>query len=443
MIMELIREIAQLIEATSGFVVSEQGFPILERFVMQRVERGGFADIERYVDYLRRHPDSEEWRHILSKITIKESYLFRAHAQFDALANIVLPEIAQLRTDRRLRVLCAGCARGEEAATLAIVLADHPVVGDWMWSVLATDVDEAALADARKGIFGMRAVARVPSETLDRHFACRGDLYELDRELLKRIEFRRLNLVDQLLDLDGGDFDVIFLRNVLIYFRPELQRRVVETVELALSENGVLFLGPSESLLHLGTRLKARDLGDCFCYEGPSAKETETPTTVVAETSRARLSSSMGETVKRTETARQSEPVPTFDIRLEFMVEALANGDSGRAVAGLRALRHERPESAVTHALEGVALERTDDLAGAAQAYRAALYLAPEMDEVRFLLAQVLDGLGRFAASAREYRTALSGLGPAEGYIVGVLARLGFPDHRQMTEICRENLSTK
>jgi chemotaxis protein methyltransferase CheR len=438
---ELVQEIAQLIEATSGFVVSEQGYPTLQSFVVQRIERGGFRDVERYVDYLRRHPDSEEWRHILSKITIKESYLFRAKAQFDALSSTVLNEISERRSGRRLRVWCAGCARGEEAATLAIVLADHPVVGDWSWSVLATDVDQTALADARRGVYASRAVSRVPAATLARHFVRRGEQFQLADELLRKIEFRRLNLVEQSLDLGESDFDVVFLRNVLIYFRPELQRRVVETVEQSLSEDGILFLGPSESLLHLGSRLHARDLGDCFCYGRARSYSGEKPATTHAEPAEDRSSThSAGEPRAGTESSHPSEQPPPFDHRLESMIDALARGEYGRAVAGLRALRHERPESAVAHALEGAALERNGDEQGAARAYRAALYLAPEMDEIRFLLAQVLDTLGRSAAAVREYRTALSGLGPAGGYITAVLGRLGFPDYDQMSRTCREKL---
>ena len=122
---EPIQEIAQLIESVSGFVIGDRSTSALASFVRERVARGGFAGVERYIDYLRRHPESEEWRHILSKITIKESFLFRAVAQFKALENTILGEIAGRQAKRRLRVWCAGCARGEEAATLAIVLADH------------------------------------------------------------------------------------------------------------------------------------------------------------------------------------------------------------------------------------------------------------------------------------------------------------------------------
>lgn len=442
---EMIDEVAHLIEAASGFVIGDQNTDVLVSFVRERVARGGFSGVERYVDYLRRHPDSEEWRHILSKITIKESYLFRANAQFEALVGTILSEIARRRTDRRLKVWCAGCARGEEAATLAIVLADHPVVGTWQWSVLATDVDEAALVEAERGVYGPRAVGRVPATTLERHFVRHGDRYELKAELRGRIDYRRLNLVKQPLDLAGELFDVIFLRNVLIYFRPEIQRRVVESVEEVLEPEGVVFLGPSESLMHLGTRLRARDLGDCFCYRLPRTSGEDGTDAVIADHTGGPTPSStlVGPVSMPRATPHDRDTSLSFDVRLEAMIRALENGQNRRAVAGFVSLRRELPESAVTHALEGVAYEQLADQEKAANAYRAALYLSPEMDEVRFLLARVLEGLGRSREAAREYRTALAGLGPAGGFMTSILNRLGFPDHHQMSQICLEKIKCK
>jgi chemotaxis protein methyltransferase CheR len=440
----MIDEVAQLIEAASGFVIGDQNTDGLVSFIRERVARGGFSGVERYVDYLRRHPDSEEWRHILSKITNKESYLFRANAQFEALADTILGEIAGRRTDRRLKVWCAGCARGEEAATLAIALADHAVVGTWQWSVLATDVDEAALVEAERGVYGPRAVGRVPAPTLERHFVRHGDRYELRPELRRRIDYRRLNLVEQPLDLAGEFFDVIFLRNVLIYFRPEIQRRVVESVEEVLDPEGVVFLGPSESLMHLGTRLRARDLGDCFCYRLPRKfGEEGTDAAVADRTGGPTPGPAVGPVSMPWATPYDADSSLSFDLRLEAMIRTLENGQDRRAVAGLVSLRQEFPESAVTHALEGVAYEQLADLEKAASAYRAALYLAPEMDEVRFLLARVLEGLGRSRAAAREYRTALTGLGPARGFMTSILERLGFPDHNHMSQICLEKTQCK
>ena len=441
---EQIHEIAQLIEDASGFVIGDRSTDALASFVQDRVARGGFSGVERYIDYLRRHPDSEEWRHILSKITIKESYLFRAHSQFEALENTILGEVAGRRTGRRLRVWCAGCARGEEAATLAIVLADHPIVGDWQWNVLATDVDEAALADAKKGVYGPRAVGRVPAATLERHFVRHDRYYELNPELRRRIEYRRLNLVEQPLDLGGELFDVIFLRNVLIYFRPEIQRRVIESVEEMLEPDGTVFLGPSESLIHLGTRLQARDLGNCFCYRQRPKSSDEGAENVIADDAVKTTPVQNADPVPMPRMPSDDvDSVPSFDVRLEAMIRTLEEGHHQRAVAGLAALRHELPESAVAHALEGVAFERLTDPEKAAHAYRAALYLAPEMDEVRFLLACVLERLGRSRAAAREYRTAQTGLGPASGLMTSILKRLGFPDHHEMSEICRKKINSK
>jgi chemotaxis methyl-accepting protein methylase len=439
---ELIREIALLIEAASGFVIGDRSSDVLASFVRERVAQGGFAGVERYTDYLRRHPDSEEWRHLLSKITIKESYLFRAEAQFEALADTILGEIAGRRTDRSIRVWCAGCARGEEAATLAIVLADHPVIGTWQWSVLATDVDEEALADAERGVYGPRAVGRVPAGTLERHFRRHHQRYELDPDLRRRIEYRRLNLVEQPLDFEGELFDVIFLRNVLIYFRPEIQRRVVESVEEVLEPEGALFLGPSESLIHLGTRLQARDRGNCLCYRRPPAAGGASAEPVVeAPVVRQTPAPTLGRVPMPRIPAVETDSAQSFDARLEAAIDALEGGHNQRAVAGLAALAHELPESALVHTLEGVAFERLADPEKAAQSYRAALYLAPEMDEVRFLLARVLEKMGRSRAALREYRTALTGLGPASGVMTSILKRLGFPDHHQMSQTCREKIN--
>jgi Tfp pilus assembly protein PilF len=137
----------------------------------------------------------------------------------------------------------------------------------------------------------------------------------------------------------------------------------------------------------------------------------------------------------------ETDSAQSFDARLEAAIDALEGGHNQRAVAGLAALAHELPESALVHTLEGVAFERLADPEKAAQSYRAALYLAPEMDEVRFLLARVLEKMGRSRAALREYRTALTGLGPASGVMTSILKRLGFPDHHQMSQTCREKIN--
>ncbi len=435
-----IRELARLIEDVSGFVIVDGRFGALEDLARERVVRAGYADIESYVQSLGRQGDSDELRRLLGLITIKESYLFRGRAQFDALDETVLSEITARRRDRRVRVWCAGCARGEEAATLAIVLADHAVVRNWRWSILATDVDGAALTEAQAGLFGNRAVARVSPDCLHRHFKARGDRFELDPELRARIEFRRVNLAEQPLDLGREAFDVIFLRNVLIYFRPELQRRVITAVGSVLATDGSLFLGPSESLLHLDSGLQARNLGGAFCYHHRRRAAIDAAFTEVTEEIPPAADGATENPVSgRTPSPSAGDDGPTIEVLLEKMIGCLEKDEVHGALDAIDEARTKFPENAVAHGMEGIARERTGDLDAAVLSYRAALYLDPEMGEIRFLLARCLRTLGRGVPAAREYGAVLKVLGKPSSKMGTVMRRFGLPTADEMIEECRMN----
>jgi chemotaxis protein methyltransferase CheR len=385
--------------------------------------------------------DSPEWRHLLSRITVKESYLFRGRAQMAALESTILEELAALHRDRRLKVWCAGCARGEEAVTLAIVIASHPVVGGWDWRILATDVDDHALDEARRGRYGERAVARVPAEVLESRFEKRGDTYQFDPTLLSRIEYRRLNLIDRDAVLDAGPFDVIFLRNVLIYFRPEQQRRVVETVERALAPDGVLFLGPSESLLSLGANLRPRNLGSCFCYRWPPAGDGVLPSDDAGRGAMSTVSRGKLGISRPPEGPRTPADWHAPDERIRRLLEAFESADFEQARKIALTLRHEYPENPIAHALVGFADSRLTDFAAAVLAYRGALYLDPSAPEIRFLLAVALESDGRVQRALREFRSTLVALGSDPAAPSPIYRSIGLPARDQLIIICRKKIS--
>ena len=430
------RELAELVENMSGIVVPEHDLERLGILALERAAATGRRDVGDYFALLRRDAGSDEWPVLLSRITNKESYLFRGGAQFEALESTILPELADRRRDHHLNVWCAGCARGEEAATLAIVLADSSVVGDWSWRILATDVDSAALAEAREGLFGRRAVAKVSEDALDRHFTPRGDRFELDSALRARIHYRPVNLAARPLEVRDGPFDVIFLRNVLIYFRPEVQSKVVSAVEGELAADGSLFLGPSESLLSLGSGLGARDLGSCFCYrrmpvDGRSAGLVARNTD--SEEAPPPAAPSGARQFPRLDEERVED-------RLEAVVDALDMGEDVRAAEIIESLLSRFPESAILHALKGLVHDRCGEAETAVQAYRAALYLAPGMVETRFLLARSLTDLGRTRRASHEYRAVLASLGASSERTPSVFARLGLPSFDAMGDACRDAL---
>ena len=275
----VLARLAHLVEEASGNAVGPAQAPLLAEAGRRRAAAGGFADLAAYVQALEGGALADEWRQLLPLVTVKESYFFRTPEHFRAVVEVVVPQLLVARAGtRRLRLWSAGCARGEEPATLAIVLAEVRELAGWDWRILATDVDEEALAVAQSGVYGARAVAAVPEPLRHRYFRERGGKFHLSAHLQERLDYRALNLVHAPFDLPEQPFDVVFLRNVLIYFRPEAQQRLVQAIVPTVAPDGFLFLGPCETLWQLTDQLAPVDLGDCFCYRHPAPAPPPAPT---------------------------------------------------------------------------------------------------------------------------------------------------------------------
>lgn len=454
-------ELAALIEQNAGNVVPETHYPFLDRILLTRMRAVGLETRRDYVEALREGRLEEEWAQLLPQITIKESYLFRTPQHFAAVETL-LPGLLEKRAgERRLDFWSAGCAHGEEAATLAVVLAEQRALQGWDWRIVATDVDETALAVARRSTFAGRAMARVPPPLVERWFVARGPGYQLHPELRARIEFRTVNLVHEPYPFGEHSFALIFLRNVLIYFRPELQRQVVTSVVRRLAADGVLFVGPSESLWQLELPLAPVEHDGCFGYVRATVanpphrrgdrvvprNETAAPAGAAASGGRDRLPSS-GERVSAATAAAgtRAKPAPTglpaapagvtqvpvasdppngarapaaavgeaAPLALA-VVAALGRGDLAAATAAVVAALAVEPTSAVLRGLEGLALDLGGDGEGALRAYRAALFLEPQLFQVRLVCADLSRRSGDAAAAHRHYREALRTLQGAGG----------------------------
>ncbi len=261
------RQLAELVREETGNIVPPERHDFLEEIAERRRRALALPSAGAYLEKLAAGDLDREWEALVSLVTIKESYFFRAPQQFEAIREHVLPRLLRARAGaRRLRVWSAACARGEEPATLAMLLAGEPELAGWDWSLVATDLDAEAVELARRGIYSERAVAQVPADLLARWFSRRGKLFELSPEIRERIDYRPLNLAHPPYDLPATEFDLILLRNVLIYFRRPLQRWVVGQVAKSLARKGYLFLGASETLWQIQEDLESVDLKTCFCY---------------------------------------------------------------------------------------------------------------------------------------------------------------------------------
>jgi len=421
----------------------------------RRSQARGFAAVEEYVQALAAREIEDEWTHLIPLVTIKESYFFRAPQQFDAIRARVLPALLRTRAGaRQLRIWSAACSRGEEPATLAMLLAEEPSLAGWDWTIVATDIDEESLAGARLGLYGARAVAQVPPPLLERWFVKRGKLFELDAGLRSRIDYQALNLAHAPFSLPCAEFDLILLRNVLIYFRRPLQRRVISQVAPLLAPEGVLFLGASETLWQIQEELEAVDLGPCFAYrhrrEAPvpekPARVARRP--VVGKDHKDGKDSKdvTATTMMPPAPATVAEKVPIMEARgvqdrLQAAARDLAENRVDEAAGAVAEALAADPAEPAVHALEGFVHDLRGRTEEAAASYRAALYLDAALFQVRVLLADCLLRLGDRARAEHQFREVLSLLGSGRERSLPLFDGLPLPDRERARRRSRQVLN--
>jgi chemotaxis protein methyltransferase CheR len=234
----------------------------LAEVVRRRVIATGRGD---YAGWLAEAPASE-LAALAEELTVGETYFFRNVEQFLALAGVVLPERARAR--RSLRILSAGCSSGEEPYTLAIVAREAVAAPTHDVTVRAIDVNPAAIARAVRGRYTAWSMRATPEEAQARWFATDGKELVLDESVRRAVRFDERNLVDDDPELwAAGQYDVIFCRNVLMYFAPDVARRVIARFERALAPGGYLFLGHAETLRGLSHAFHLCHTHGTFYYQ--------------------------------------------------------------------------------------------------------------------------------------------------------------------------------
>lgn len=247
---ELVR-VLRLLERESGIDFTNYKRGTLRRRLARRILASSRTGLAEYVDLIEQN-DAELAR-LRRDLLIGVTHFFRDPSMWTALRSEVLPEIAA-SADGTLRAWCAGCASGEEAYTLAMVLLDAVREADASVDVkvFATDVDRDAIERASTGAYPESIVADVPARYLEQHFTRFGDQYRVSRELRRAVVFAPHNLLK---DPPFTRVDLVTCRNVLIYFQPEMQARALSSIHFALRDGGVLMLGPSETVGDLSSHL--------------------------------------------------------------------------------------------------------------------------------------------------------------------------------------------
>ncbi len=442
-----IQHLVVLIREATGNVIPPARTGFLEEVALRRAQATRHHGLAEYVAALATHQIEGEWANLVSLVTIKESYFFRAPQQFDAILNQALPVLVKARAgSRHLRIWSAACARGEEPATLAMLLAEEPSLAGWTWTIVATDLDEEALAGARLGLYGERAVSQVPPHLLERWFTRRGKLFELDAGLRSRISYQSLNLAHAPFALPFTECDLVLMRNVLIYFRRPLQRWVISQVAKLLSPEGYLFLGASETLWQIQDELESMDLGPCFAYRHRRSPAPEAAPKRIAP----RRAVPVPEPVSRA--AAVAPPVPavvpepatpassSVHERLLAAARDLAANRVDEAARVIGAALAADPSEPAAHALEGFLHDLCNRTEEAIHSYRAALYLDPALFQARVLLADCLLRLGHRDRAEHQFREVLTLLAGGREKTLGLFGELPLPDRERAQRRCRQVL---
>ncbi len=424
--LEEFRAFRDLLHRQSGIFLEEVKLDSLRISLVTRATRLGYGNLTDYYHALER--DDHEFNELLNLVTINETSFFRFPGQFEAFKHTVMPEIMAERsaTNRALRVWSAGCSTGEEPYSIAMSFIEMGIEGSgWKPQVLGTDVSTRALSRAKAGVYGKRAMTNVPPEILTRHFEelTTGEhrIAEHPRSL---VDFGYHNLIKEPYPLSlMGNWDVIFCRNVTIYFQVESTRRVVHNFFESLNDGGYLFVGHSETLTSISDEFEPIEIGGVFLYRkarrtpvaGIGAEFRAKPRALITRPdiiARPRWQRATPPDTERERQPRSGRAAPAalepvahdVDQMLMDARAALAQGQTAQALELVAGVLVDRPDNADAHLLSAYMHADTGNYDAALASCDRALAINPLLPVARYILGIIYQREGDTVRAVSEFK---------------------------------------
>jgi chemotaxis protein methyltransferase WspC len=384
-----------LLKETMGLDSASVGRATIENAVRMRMESLGFKEAEDYWERL--HAADDELQELIEAVVVPETWFFRDLDAFTALGRLISVEWLPNHPTAVLRLLSGPCCSGEEPYSMAMALLDAGISPDRL-RIDAVDISVRALVRAKLGTYGSNSFRGEDLTFRDRYFERTAKGYCLPEWIRQIVTFHYGNLLSSDFRVDSAPYDVIFCRNVLIYFDRDTQKRVMTTLDRLLAASGFLFVGPSETFLAACSGFTSIDQSMSFAFRkaGSGAKAHAR----VPRPQLARAAQSSGEqyaphTLKTSPMSIPS-PAPTV-VELADLETARRLADAGRLTeAGELCELHlkEQRSSSQAYYLLGLVRDAVGDLQGAAECYRKVLYLDPLHREALLHLALLSEGEG-------------------------------------------------
>ncbi|MEO5337268.1 MAG: protein-glutamate O-methyltransferase CheR [Magnetospirillum sp. WYHS-4] len=249
--------VSKLVKDRSGLVLTKDKAYLLESRLMPVARKRGMKGLDDLVLAMRTRPEEALLKEVTEAMTTNESFFFRDIKPFDLFRQNVLPHLIQSRATRRqFRIWCSAASSGQEPYTLAMILKEEAAkLAGWRHEILGTDISTEMLTKARAGLYSQFEVQRgLPIQMLVKYFKKKDDMWQANEDLRNMVQYREYNLLDNLKAL--GQFDVVFCRNVLIYFDQPTKKRVLDQIADQMPDDGLLFLGGAETVLGISEKFK-------------------------------------------------------------------------------------------------------------------------------------------------------------------------------------------
>ncbi len=265
-----LRRFCEFLYQRTGISYSETKRFFIERRLIDRMERVGTQSFSAYLNLVR--AGGAEAEQVINSFTVNETYFYREDHQLRCLSRSLLPEIiGKRRPGDLVRIWSVPCSTGEEPYSIAIWLLENwRLVDAYNIEIVGSDIDTRVLAAALEGDYGERALSRLPRDVVERYFEPpRLGQRQIIQDLRESVRFNQVNLLDSGNVAAQGRFDVIFCRNVLIYFDDASRSVASANLYTALSAGGFICLGHSESMARISARFRVRRFEDAIVYQRP------------------------------------------------------------------------------------------------------------------------------------------------------------------------------
>jgi len=265
------RLIGNLIRDHCGIFFDDGSKFLLERRLSRRLKLHHLKDFRAYYRLLLYDKQKEEeLTAVIELLTVNETFFFRERNQLKAFSDEILPEIRETKREKkRLRIWSAGCSTGEEPYTIAMLILEYGRLQGWDIDILGSDINQRVLAAARRGVYRKNSFRTAEPHFSQKYFTEEDGSFAISEDVKRLVSFSCLNLLDPFKVRFMGQMDVIFCRNVMIYFDHAARKKVVDNFFQNLVEGGYLLLGHAESLMNVSTSFALKHLKNDMVYQKP------------------------------------------------------------------------------------------------------------------------------------------------------------------------------